>query len=236
MENKMKVEIWSDVVCPFCYIGKRKFELAMAQFAEKDNIEVVWKSFQLAPDMADDFSKNVYELVADKYNISMSQSKDMHTQLVQTAKEVGLDYNFDEAKPVNTLKAHQLIQLAKSKGLQDEVEEALFKGYFTAGENINDVATLVKIGEGIGLAPEAIKEALDKGTFIPAMQADINEAQQLGVRGVPFFVLNRKYAVSGAQSPETILGALQQSFTEWRPAATLEVIEGQACTPDGKCD
>lgn len=239
MENKMKIEIWSDVVCPFCYIGKRKFETALAQFAGKDNVEVIWKSYQLMPDMVTDFNKRVYQLVSEKHGVPMEQSKAMHSQMTQTAKEVGLIYDFDKAIPANTFKAHQVIQFAKTKGKQEDAEENLFRAYFTKGKNIDDLNTLLEIGVSSGLDKTELKTALENGTYISNVQADINEAQQVGVRGVPFFVMNRKYAVSGAQDPKDFLTNIEKAFAEWRkdnPETKLKIIEGKACTPDKQCD
>jgi len=234
----MKVEIWSDVVCPFCYIGKRKFETALAQFADKADIEIVWKSYQLQPDAPESINQTTYELLAEKYGMSVELSMQRHHMVTQQAKEVGLDYRFDIAKPANTLKAHQLTKLAQTTGKQDDAEEALFKAYFTEGKNINDVTTLAEIGVEIGLEKSKVIDALEKQTFVNDVRTDIYEAQQVGVRGVPFFVFNRKYAVSGAQQPETFLGALQQSFMEWKQdnaPVKLNVTEGESCTPDGEC-
>ncbi len=238
MENKMKIEIWSDVVCPFCYIGKRKFETALEQFADKDNIEVIWKSYQLMPDMVTDPNKKVYQLVSEKHGVPLEQSKTMHAQMELNAKAVGLEYNFDKAIPANTFKAHQLIQFAKANGKHEEAEEVLFRSYFTEGKNIDDLNTLLEIGSSIGLDKAALKTALENGDYVSHVKADISEAQQVGVRGVPFFVLNRKHAVSGAQEPAAFLETIQKAFTEWRkdnPATKLEIIEGKACTPDGEC-
>jgi predicted DsbA family dithiol-disulfide isomerase len=216
MENKMKIEIWSDVVCPFCYIGKRKFETALAQFEFKNNVQVVWKSYQLMPDMPNNYTKNVYELLSEKYSIGLDESKAMHNQVSQTAKEVGLVYNFNKAIPVNTLKAHQFIQFAKTQEKQDEAEEALFRSYFTEGKNLNDLSTLLEIGALIGLDKTMLANALENGAFISNIQADIFEAQHVGVRGVPFFLFNGKYVVSGAQDPKLFLETCQKSFEEWR--------------------
>lgn len=234
----MKVEIWSDVVCPFCYIGKRKFEIALAEFTGKEDIEIVWKSYQLQPDAPESINQTPYELLAEKYGMSVELAMQRHEQVTQQAAEVGLDFRFDIAKPANTFRAHQLTKLAATVGKEDTAEEALFKAYFTEGKNINDVSTLAEIGAGIGLEEAAVREALAQQTFKNEVRTDIYEAQQVGVRGVPFFVFNRKYAVSGAQQPEVFLGALQQSFTEWKqenPSAALNVTEGSTCTPDGEC-
>lgn len=234
----MKVEIWSDVVCPFCYIGKRKFEIALEQFNEKDKVEIVWKSYQLMPDMVTMPDERVYPLLAKKYSISLEESKAMHRQVAQTADAVGLVYDFDKAIPANTLKAHQLLHFAKTQAKQDEAEESLFRAYFSEGRNIDDIPTLLEIGGSIGLDETALKEALDHKTYLDQVQADIYEAQQVGVRGVPFFVLDSKYAVSGAQDPKDFLATLEKAFTEWRkenPQSKLEVIDGEVCTPDGEC-
>lgn len=238
IENKMKIEIWSDVVCPFCYIGKRKFEIALEQFANKNEVEIVWKSYQLMPDMPGSYSQDVYQLVAEKHGISLEQSKAMHHELAKTAKEVGLVYNFDKAVPVNTVKAHQLIQFAKVNGKQEQAEEALFRSYFTEGKNLGDQTTLLEIGASIGLDKAAIKSALENGTYLSNVKADLEQAQQVGVRGVPFIVFNRKYAASGAQDPKVFLETLQKSFAAWRkenPEKKLEITEGNTCTPDGEC-
>lgn len=233
------MEIWSDVVCPFCYIGKRKFETALAQFAGRQDIEIVWKSYQLQPDAPENISQTPYELLAEKYGMSVELSMERHRMVTEQAAEVGLDYHFDIAKPANTFKAHQLTKLAATVGREDAAEEALFKAYFTEGKNINDVSTLAEIGAGIGIGKDAVREALAQQTFVNEVRTDIYEAQQVGVRGLPFFVFNRKYAVSGAQQPEVFLGALQQSFTEWKqqnPSAALNVTEGATCMPDGECN
>lgn len=222
MENKMKIEVWSDVLCPFCYIGKRKFEAAVEHFAGKNDIQVIWKSYQLMPDMPGNPGKSVYQMVSEKHGITLEQSKAMHSQLTQTAKEVGLVYNFDKAVPINTLKAHQLIQFAKAPGKQEEAEEILFHSYFTDGKNIDDVPTLLDLGATIGLDRAALKDALEKGTYISNVQADIKEAQQFGVRGVPFFLFSKQYAVSGAQDPQVFLETLEKTFAEWRKEPRID--------------
>lgn len=238
MENKMKVEIWSDIVCPFCYIGKRKFESALERFSDKGQVDIVWKSYQLEPNMPAAPGKSVYQLVADKHNVSLVQSKAMHEQLTQTAKGVGLVYNFDKAIPVNTHKAHELIQFAKAYGKQSQAEEALFRAYFTEGRNINDLSVLFQIGTTLGLDDGLLQDALENGNYAGKVQDDISEALKIGVQGVPFFVFNRKYAVSGAQDTDAFLETLEKSFAEWQkdnPQSKLEIIQGKACTPGGEC-
>lgn len=212
----MKIEIWSDVVCPFCYIGKRELEKALAQFPDREKIEIEWKSFELAPDVEYDPKKSVYQYLAEKYGYSLEQSKASHDQLAARAKGLGLEYNFDKAVMANTMLAHQLLHFAKEQGKQNEAEELLFRAYFTEGKNLEDIPTLVKIGVTLGFDAAALKSALENGDYVNQVNLDIAESRQIGVRGVPFFLFDGKYVVSGAQEHDTFLGALEQSFGEWQ--------------------
>lgn len=214
----MDVEIWSDVMCPFCYIGKRKFEEALSQFPHNDQINVVWKSFQLNPAMKTDPGKNINEYLAEAKGWSIDQARQMNDRVTAMAQEVGLSYDFDRAIVANSFDAHRLIQLAKTKGLGDAAEERLFRAYFTEGQNTADHATLLALGTDIGLDPTDVQAVLASNAFADDVNRDIYEAQQVGARGVPFFVLNRRYAVSGAQAPETFLGALNTAWAETVPA------------------
>jgi predicted DsbA family dithiol-disulfide isomerase len=210
----MKIEIWSDVMCPFCYIGKRKFEAALEQFENKANVEVVWKSFQLNPDMKTDPAKNITEYLAEIKGWSIQQAKEMNAHVTNMAKEVGLHYDFDKAIVANSFDAHRLIQLAKKHGKGDEAEEQLFKAYFTEGKNTDDHSTLIEIGISIGLNEIEVKQVLASDQFADDVRKDIIEAQQIGVRGVPFFVVDRKYGVSGAQPTEVFLETLTKAWAE----------------------
>ena len=210
----MKVEIWSDVMCPFCYIGKRKFEKALEQFPYKDEVEVEWKSFQLDPSIETDAAKTVHQFLAERKGISPEQAKQMNDRVTGIAKEVGLTYNFDKAVMANSFDAHRFSHLAKQEGLQDQAEELLFSSYFTNGKNTADHDTLIKLGTEIGINPEKMKEMLNSEKFFEEVDADINEAQKLGISGVPFFVINRKYAVSGAQESATFLDVLNKVHEE----------------------
>ncbi|WP_338876706.1 DsbA family oxidoreductase [Spirosoma sp. SC4-14] len=210
----MDVEIWSDVMCPFCYIGKRKFEQALSQFPHNEQINVVWKSFQLNPAMKTDPGKNINEYLAEVKGWSVEQARQMNDRVTAMAQEVGLAYDFDRAIVANSFDAHRLIQLAKTKGLGDAAEERLFRAYFTEGRNTADHATLLELGTAIGLDATEVQTVLAGDAFADDVNRDIYEAQQVGARGVPFFVLNRRYAVSGAQAPETFLGALNTAWAE----------------------
>jgi predicted DsbA family dithiol-disulfide isomerase len=213
---KMKVEIWSDIMCPFCYIGKRHFEEAMKQFAEADKIEVEWHSFQLDPSLPKPASNlSAYEYLAQRKGMSVEQSKAMHQNVVQMATAAGLKYDFDKAVVANSFDAHRLIQFAKTKKLGDEIEERLFKAYFTEGKNMCDTTTLLELAKDVGLSETETKEVLNTNAYSEEVEKDIEEATQIGVRGVPFFVFNRKYAVSGAQPSEAFVNVLQKSFSEY---------------------
>jgi predicted DsbA family dithiol-disulfide isomerase len=237
-KNKMKVEIWSDVMCPFCYIGKRKFEKALSSFPGKDSIEVEWKSFQLAPEMKTTPGKTIHQYLAEHKGFSLSDAKRMNDHVTDMAAKVGLIYNFDKSVVANSFNAHRFSHYAKTQGKQNEAEEKFFQAYFTAGKNIDDYNTLITLGEEIGLEPIEVRNILEKGTFAGEVTADIDEAQQLGISGVPFFVFDRKYAVSGAQESQAFTQVLTKSLEEWskeNPVAIFEMSEGQVCTPDGEC-
>jgi predicted DsbA family dithiol-disulfide isomerase len=237
---KMKVEVWSDIMCPFCYIGKRNYESALKQFGNRNLVEIEWRSFQLDPTIPENTGRkeNVYQYLADKKGIDYEQSAKLHERLIETAKKAGLEYHFEQAIVANSFDAHRLIQLAKTKGLGDEAEERLFRAYFTEGRDFGDHETLIAIGMDLGLPEEEIKTALNSDEFAEKVEADIREAGEIGVQGVPFFVFDRKYAVSGAQPPEYFLQALKQSFGEWRkdnPAGGVIQSETAVCTTEGEC-
>ena len=206
----MKIEIWSDIMCPFCYIGKRQLESALAEFPN-DDFEIEWKSFQLDPTIEPQSGKDVYMFLAERKGISVEQSIEMHKGVTERAKSVGLDYHFDKAVISNSLTAHRIIHLAKSKKLGDEMEEIFFKAYFSDGKDLNDDQTLIELGTSAGLNSDEVKEVIDnKDLYLKDVKADIKEAQEIGVQGVPFFVFDRKYAVSGAQPVEAFVNTIKE--------------------------
>ena len=227
--KKMKVEIWSDVMCPFCYIGKRKFENALAQFPHKDKIEVVWKSFQLDPTTVTDPSLNTIDNLAEKKGWSKQQAQETTAHVTNIAKQVGLEFNFDKAVVANSFDAHRLSHLAKKYGKQNELEEKLFQAYFTDGKNTADHSTLLQIGKESGIDEREITDILNNTTYSNEVEQDIIEAQHIGVRGVPFFVLDRKYAVSGAQESDTFLGALTKAYEEHANGVIEPIASGSSC-------
>src|SRR5690606_10921127 len=235
----MKIEIWSDVMCPFCYIGKRNFETALAQFADKKHIEVIWKSFQLDPTLSEVAQESQEDYLIKRKGMSREQVQGLLAHVTQMAKQVGLDYNLEQSVMVNSLKAHQFIQFAKTKNRGDQAEEALCKAYFTDGKNIADIATLTQIGKEIGLSEHETKTAFTDDQYAYLANQDIMEAREIGVNGVPFFVFNRKYAISGAQPEEVFMESIEKSFAEWRqqnPESPFEVIKGDSCSADGVCE
>jgi len=233
----MKINIWSDIRCPFCYIGKRKFEKALEKFPQKDEVEVIWRSFQLDPKLQTQTDKNLDEHFAEYKGISLKYAKQMHNRVAQIAKEVGLTFNFDKAVVANSFNAHRLIQFAKTKGLGNKAEEQLFKAYFTDGKNIDDIPTLIKTGTTIGLHEKELNEVLASDAFAEEVYQDELTALRVGVRGVPFFVFNDKYVVSGAQPIDTFLRTLENSWKEFeKETGSLITMEEQACSVDGSCN
>lgn len=217
MEEKMKIEIWSDIVCPFCYIGKRNFEKGLAAFSNPDAVEIEWKSYQLDPTAPEYPSTEPYaQMLAEKYGWTLEKAQQQIDSMTEMANAAGLDYKLEKIKRLNTFNTHRIIQLAKTKAVGDQAEEAFFKAYFIEGKDLSEKETQIKILESIGLTEEDLEQALNKDIYADAVHADIQEAKQIGVQGVPFFVLNRKYAISGAQAPEGFLEAIETAYKEWK--------------------
>lgn len=232
----MHVEIWSDVLCPFCYIGKRRFEAALAQFPHKNAITVTWKSFQLDPNVKRGAHPGYAQMLAFKKGLHPEQAGQMLASVTAMAREVGLEYHFEKAVVANSYDAHRFSHLAHTHGLQDAAEEALFAAHFVHGNDISDAQTLVQIGTDIGLKADEVMQVLQSTEYADEVKADIQEATEIGVQGVPFFVFNRRYAVSGAQESNVFLEVLTKSFAEWQQEQapiTLQTLNGQVCTPEG---
>jgi predicted DsbA family dithiol-disulfide isomerase len=202
----LTVEIWSDVVCPWCYIGKRRFEAAVAEFPHE--VDVVWRSFELDPSAPATREHNAAEHLADKYGMSVEQAEASHAQMTALAAQEGLEYHFEKAQGGNSFDAHRLIHLAAAHGKQGEAQERVMRAYFTEGVAIGDREALIALGEELGL--EA-REALESDAYADAVREDEALARQIGIQGVPFFVLGRRYGVSGAQPAEILVQALEQA-------------------------
>ncbi len=234
----MKIEVWSDYVCPFCYIGKRRLEVALNQFPHKDQVEVEFKSFELDPNSPKNISQNIHEVLAQKYGMTVEKAKEASQGVGQQAATVGLTFNFDEMKPTNTFDAHRLAKFAKTQGKEAEVSEKLLYAYFTESKHIGDLETLADIAEAAGLNRQEVLEVLhDKNAYATDVRQEESLAQQYGVRGVPYFVINQKYAISGAQPTETFMGALQKVWEEESPRPVLQDLstEEDVSCADGSC-
>jgi predicted DsbA family dithiol-disulfide isomerase len=232
----MKVQIWSDVRCPFCYIGKRRFEEALSAFEHSNDIEIEWKSFLLDPTLKTDPNISLYQSLSDSKGWQLDYTKQVSNQVTEMAAQVGLTFNFDRAVVANSFKAHRLSHLAKRYGQGDTMEEQLFKAYFTDGKNIDDTNVLTEIGLSVGLNEAEMKETLATNDYSDDVYRDVYEAQTLNVRGVPFFVMDNRYAVSGAQATEVFLNTLQTAYAEWQDKPKeLNVIDGPSCEPGGEC-
>lgn len=214
-----KIEIWSDIVCPFCYIGKRRLEQALQQFSQKEDVEVLWYSFQLDPSAKKVDGKDIYDHLAEKYGQDREWAITVNNNLVENARNVGLEYNFDKVIPTNTFDAHRIIHLAASHGLQGEAEERFFAAYFTEGKNLSDPDTLVELAAETGLDREEARRTLQSSDYADAVRGDIEEAESLGINAVPFFVFNRKYAISGAQPTHLFLETLRKAAEEEKTEA-----------------
>ncbi|HOZ39379.1 MAG TPA: DsbA family oxidoreductase [Flavobacteriales bacterium] len=211
-KNTLKVEIWSDVVCPFCYIGKREFERALAEFEHRDSVEVVWRSFELDPEAPPRSEHDMYGMLVAKYGGTRADAQARVQGVVDRARTVGLEYAMDKAVIGSSFDAHRVLQYAKTVAKGNAMKERLFKAYFTEGAHLADVPTLIRLASEVGLDGAAVAEMLTTIAFTDAVRKDEAEARQLGVRGVPFFALDRKFAVSGAQQSDAFLGALRQAW------------------------
>ena len=234
----MKIEVWSDYVCPFCYIGKRRLELALEQFPHKEQVEVEFKAFELDPNSLMYNGESIHEVLANKYRMSVEQAKQANQNVGNQAATVGLTYNFDGMKPTNTFDAHRLAKFAKTKGKAAVVSENLLQAYFTEAKHIGDFDTLADIAEASGLNRQEVLNVLhDKTAFANEVRADEAIAQQYQIGGVPYFIINSKYAISGAQPLETFMGALHKVWEEEAPKPMFQDLSTEqdvSCT-DGNC-
>ena len=236
----MKVEIWSDVVCPWCYIGKRRFEAALARFPHREQVEVVWRSFELDPHAesvrAAGEGPDHADLLAEKYAMSRARAEAAIGSVTQAAAGEGLDFHLDVSLRSNTFDAHRLIHLAAARGLQGAVKERLMRAYFSEGAPVGDRDTLVRLAAEAGLDAADVEKVLDTDEHAEAVRADEAEARALGITGVPFFVVDRSYGVSGAQPADQLLAVLERAWSERAP---LTLVGGagsgtdEACGPDG---
>ncbi|GAB2744305.1 DsbA family oxidoreductase [Sinomonas soli] len=244
----MNVDIWSDIACPWCFIGKRRFEKALSDFPHRDQVTVTWHSYQLDPALPEHYDGTELEYLSERKGMPADRVAQMFAQVTQVAAEEGLHYDFGSIVVANSQSGHELLHLAKAKdaeggrGTADAVKEALLSAHFEHGEDIGSREVLVRIGTAAGLDVGEITAALDAGTYRDSVAADIRQAQAIGIQGVPFFVLDSKYGVSGAQPPELFAQALETAWREANPLVMVspaapgadgEGLDGAACGPDG---
>lgn len=239
MTSKMIVEVWSDIMCPFCYIGKKNYESALKQFHGSKNVKLIWRSFQLNPLLS---NKPPYlstiEYLKEYKGIPPSQAKQMFNHITETGKSCNINFNFDKSIITNTFDGHRLMHLARYKDLDGHVSEELFNAHFVEGKNIGDFKTLIEIGKKVGLDENEVSEMLNSDKYKDEVKKEIDDAYRKGIQGVPYFVFDGKFAVSGAREPEIFLQALEKSFSGWKNENTStdsEVIEGSTCNMDGQC-
>jgi predicted DsbA family dithiol-disulfide isomerase len=212
VSTPIKVDIWSDVQCPWCYIGKRKFEAGAAEF--DGDVEVEYHSFELAPDTPVDFEGTPVDFLSQRKHIAPDQIAMMLDRVTSIAASVGLDYDYDHVHQTNTIKAHELLHFAKANGLQLEMKERLLKAYFVDGRHVGRIPDLADLAAEVGLDRDAVVRALESNEYLAHVKADVAQAQAYGIQGVPFFVIDGKYGVSGAQEAEAFVSVLEQARDE----------------------
>ena len=218
--SRIHVDVWSDIACPWCYIGKRKFEAGLAAFEGAEDVTVTYHSFELAPDTPVDFEGSSADFLAKHKGMPLEQVEQMHRQVTAIAKDVGLDYDFDSVRQTKTLLAHQALHFAKEHDKQLELVERIFRAYFEEGRHVGKIDELVALGADAGLDADELRAALEDGRYAKDVDADLAQARAYGIQGVPFYVIGGKYGVSGAQRPEVFTQALTQVRQEQTQGAS----------------
>lgn len=226
----MIVEIWSDVACPWCYVGKRRFEAALAEFEHRDEVEVAWRSFELDPAAPQEVAGDRAQRIAEKYGTTVEQARAMEQRMVESAAADGLDFRFDIARSGRTFDAHRLVHLAQEHGLQDAMKERLLRAYFTEGQLVSDHETLVRLAAEVGLGEGEVREALASDRYAAQVRDDERTAGRLGIQAVPTFVIDRAFGASGAQPPAELLELLRRG---WDASGRQSLIAvGETCAAD----
>jgi predicted DsbA family dithiol-disulfide isomerase len=229
----LRVDIWSDVVCPWCAIGKANLDIAVGQFAGADRVEIVWHSFELDPSAPAARAGDHAEQLAQKYGMPVEQARERIAHVAATAAGVGLDFRFDRVRPGNTFDAHRVIHLAADRGLQLQVKDRMLRGYFSEGAAIGLPEEVERLAVDAGLDVDEVARVLGSDEYADEVRADEAAAHQMGATGVPFFVFDGRYAVGGAQPPEVLLQVLQRCWEERTPGVEVLAVADDACGPDG---
>jgi predicted DsbA family dithiol-disulfide isomerase len=234
--SPLRIDIWSDIACPWCYVGKRRLEAALEHLpaAERAQVQINWRAFELDPSAPSERARDLSyaERLAKKYGSPLATAQARIVSMVQTAKADGLDFDFERIRPGNTFDAHRLLHLAHERGLQDAVKERFLLGYLSQGEAIGERAVLERLATEAGLPAAEVRGVLDSDRYAAEVRADEAEARALGIQGVPFFVFDERLAVSGAQPAPVLLSALKRAFAE-RPTNAVQFEEGAVCGPEG---
>lgn len=235
--DKLRIDIWSDIACPWCYVGKRRLEQALARFPHKDDVDIAWRAFELDPSAprVRDPSQSYAERLARKYGTSPAQGQAMIDRMVGAAAEDGLALRFDHIRPGNTFDGHRLLHLAHERGKQDALKERLLRAYLTEGQAIGEPEVLLPLAREVGLDEQEVRDVLGGDRYAAEVRQDEALARELGITGVPFFVLAGRLGVSGAQTADVLLGALDRAWSELHKPELEQFAEGAACGPDG-CD
>jgi predicted DsbA family dithiol-disulfide isomerase len=226
------VEIWSDIACPWCYVGKRRFEAALAAFEHRDDVAVTWRSFELDPHAPRERAHDGATHLAEKYGTSRAEALAMQQRMTETAARDGLELRFDIARGGNTFDAHRLLHLAAQHGLQDALKERLMRAYLTEGQLIADPTVLGRVGQEVGLPEDEVRDVVATDRFAAEVREDERTASSLGIRAVPFFVVDRAMGASGAQPPAVLTDMLQQAWAASHPVMPL-IAAGDTCGIDG---
>ncbi len=231
---RLLVQVWSDIACPWCYVGKRRLEAALASFAERDAVQVVWRAFELDPSAprVRPATQSYAARLAAKYGTPVAEAEGMIARMTDVARADGLDFHFERVQSGSTFDAHRVLHLALDRGVQDAVKERFLRAYMTEGEPIGEPDALVRLAAEAGLDAEEVRGVLASDAYAREVRADEEEAREVGIRGVPFFVIGGRYAVSGAQPAEVLAGALAKAWSE-RPAGTEPYADGAVCGPEG---
>jgi len=241
--DKMKIDIWSDIACPYCYIGKRKLEMALDRFPQKDNVELIWHSYELDPDLPkESLESKIYGYFSMKYGVSVNEAHETMNNTAALAKEVGLNFDYDNLIVANTSDALRMVKLANESNLGTEAEEILFDAYFVKGEDVSDRKTLLKLGTRIGLKENEIISMLDGDKYLADIKKDIEYSEnELNLQYIPFYLFNNREMVEGSVPVEDYLDILTRSYAEWEESGVSTekekggIISGQSCSIDGVC-